>query len=218
MEAGHHVVSLSLGTVAEPSAVVVIAPRTVVDQPENEDRRRDWVNHFNVIDLQRFPAGRPIPAIVTSVNELMSDKRLAKKCHLLLDLTAIGAAPRRVFERTGLHPTTIDLTNAGAKERSGGVTHVPLRDVIGVAQMVLQTSRLNVSNKLELAPILLRDLQGFDPRPMARSLDLRGGRNCDLVFALAIGLRWADDLTWGDDPPERHRRLTPGGPNGWMVA
>jgi hypothetical protein len=34
MEAGQHIVSLSLGTVAEPSAVVVIDPRTEFERPE----------------------------------------------------------------------------------------------------------------------------------------------------------------------------------------
>ncbi len=218
MEAGHHIISLSLGTVAEPSAVVVIAPRTEVDQPESGERRRDWENYFDVTDLLRWPAGHPIPAIVTRVNELMSDKRLAKKCHLLLDITSTGKAPLRVFERTGLYPKSIDLTNAGAKEHSDGVTHVPLRDVIGAAQVIVQTRHLKVSNKLELAPTLIGDLLSFDPKPVARGLDLRGGRNCDLVYALAIGLWWADSLTWGDDPPERHRGLTPGGLHGWMVA
>ena len=33
MQPGHHVVSLSLGTVAEPSAVVVVEPRTKVLEP-----------------------------------------------------------------------------------------------------------------------------------------------------------------------------------------
>ncbi len=29
-------------------------------------------------------------------------------------------------------------------------------------------------------------------------MDLRGGRNADLVFALAVALWWGDGLTWGD--------------------
>ena len=218
MEAGQHIVSLSLGTVAEPSAVVVIEPRTEFWRPEGEDRRRDWENHFDVIWLERFPAGRPIPAIVTRVSELMSGERLAKRCHLLLDISSTGGAPRRVFERRGLYPVSVDLTNTGSEERSGGVRRAPLRDVIGAAQVVLQTDRLKVASKLELAPTLVGDLQSFDPKPVARGLELRGGRNSDLVFALAVALWWADSLTWGDDgagraPPARNL-----GNNGWMAT
>ncbi len=45
---------------------------------------------------------------------------------------------------------------------------------------------------------LVADLQAFDPKPVARNMDLRGGRNADLVFALAVAIWWGDDLTWGD--------------------
>ena len=189
MKAGQHIVSLSLGTVAEPSAVAVIDPRT-------EFEKRDRENYFNVTWLERFPAGRPIPTIVARVEELMSDKRLAKNCHLLLDITSTGEAPLRVFESRGLYPESVDLTNTGSE----------VRDVIGAAQVVLQTNRLQVASGLELASTLVGDLQSFDPKLAGRGLDLRGGRNSDLVLALSVALWWADDLTWGDDGADREPR------------
>ncbi len=199
MKAGQHIVSLSLGGVAEPSAVVVIDPRTKFGRREKQDRKRDSENHFDVTYIERFPVGRPIPAIVARVSELVSDERLAKNCHLLLDITSLGAAPLRVFEGCGLYPTAIEITNTGSEEYSGGVRRVPLRDVIGTAQVVLQTNRLKVASALELASTLVGDLQSFDPKPVAGGLDLRGGRNSDLVLALAVALWWGDNLTWGDD-------------------
>ncbi len=146
----------------------------------------------------------------------MSDKRLAKKCHLLLDISSTGAAPIRVLERHSLYPVAVDLTNTGSEERSSGVRRAPLRDVIGAAQVVLQTRRLEVSNKLEHASTLVGDLLGYNLESTSRSLDLRGGRNSDLVFALAVGLWWAENLTWNDDPPERHRPLRC--KNAWMAG
>ena len=199
MKSGQHIVSLSLGAVAEPSAVVVLEPRTEFGRPEKHTKKRDSENHFDVIWLERFPVGRPIPAVVARVSELVSGERLAKNCHLLLDSTSTGAAPLRVFEGRGLYPQPIELTNTGSEEYSGGVQRVPLRDVIGAAQVVLQTDRLKVASALKLASTLVGDLQSFDPKPVARGLDLRGGRNSDLVLALAVALWWADDLTWGDD-------------------
>ena len=199
MKSGQHIVSLSLGGVAEPSAVVVIEPRTKFGRREKQDRKRDSENYFNVTWIKRFPAGHPIPAVVARVAQLMSDERLAKNCHLLLDITSTGAAPLRVFESSGLYPESIDLTNAGSEEHTGAVRRVPLRDVIGAAQVVLQTRRIKVAEDLKLAATLLGDLQNFDPKAVTRDFDLRGGRNSDLVLALAVGLWWADDLTWGDD-------------------
>ena len=51
---------------------------------------------------------------------------------------------------------------------------VPLRDVIGAAQAVLQTARLKVAHALELAETLVSDLQAFDPKPIERNSNLRG--------------------------------------------
>ena len=209
MKAGQHIVSLSLGTVAEPSAVAVIDPRT-------EFEKRDRENYFNVTWLERFPAGRPIPVIVARVEELMSDKRLAKNGHLLLDITLTGAAPLRVFESRGLYPESFDLTSTGSEERTGGVQRVPLRDVLGAAQVVQQTNRLRVAETLEHASTLVGDLLSFDPKPAGRALDLRGGRNNDFVLALSVALWWADDLTWGDDDAYRERPVLHSGPGGWM--
>ncbi len=217
MQSGRYIVSLSLGTVAEPSAVVVIEPRTEFWRQPDQNRRRDHENHFDAIWLERFPAGRPIPAVVARVSELMSGERLAKRGHLLLDISSTGAAPVRVFEGHGLWPDTFDLTNTGSNESSGGVRRVPLRDVVGAAQVVLQTNRLKVASALELASTLVGDLQSFDPKPIARGLDLRGGRNADLVLALAVALWWADDLTWGDDTVHRTPPVRHSGPGGWMA-
>ena len=161
---------------------------------------------------------RTIPTIVNRMSEIMSGERLTKNCHLLLDITSTGAAPIRVFESRGLYPaTSIDLANTAEEGQTGSSKRVPLRDVIGVAQVVLQTNRLKVATELELASALVGDLQSFDPKVIARGLDLRGGRNADLVLALAVGLWWGDDLTWGAAEPEPSRPRNTG-VNAWMGA
>ncbi len=121
-----------------------------------------------------------------------------------MDITSTGAAPARAFEGRGIYPALVDLTNTAAVGQSGSSLRVPLRDVIGAAQMILQTARLKVASELELAGTLVADLTAFDPKPVARDMDLRGGRNADLVFALAVALWWGDSLTWGDKRPGMH--------------
>ena len=198
MKAGHHIVCLSLGTVAEPNALVMVQPRTEFSEFRGERWARDSKNYFDVTLIERFPAGRPIPAVVARACELISDKRLADNYTLLLDITSTGAAPARAFESRGIYPALLDLTNTAAPEQAGSSLRVPLRDVIGAAQMILQTARLKVAKELDLAETLVADLTAFDPKPVARNMDLRGGRNADLVFALAVALWWGDQLTWGD--------------------
>ncbi len=198
MKADHHIVSLSLGTVAEPSALVMVQPRTEFSESGGERWPRDSKNYFDVTWIERFPTGRPIPAVVARACELISDKRLADNYTLLLDITSTGAAPAKAFEGRGIYPALVDLTNTAEAEQAGSSLRVPLRDVIGAAQMALQTARLKVASELGLAGTLVADLTAFDPKPVARNMDLRGGRNADLVFALAVALWWGDGLTWGD--------------------
>ena len=216
MRAGHFIVSLSLGTVAEPSALVMVQPRTVRAKPRAEESSRSAENHFAVTWLERFPAGRAITAVVARACELISDKCLTDNYTLLLDITSTGDAPVKVFERRGIYPTAIDLTNAAAGEQPGSSKRVPQRDAIGAAQVVLQTARLEVASELDLAGTLLADLTAFYPKPVARNMDLRGGRNADLVFALATALWWGDRLTWDDDVPEPRRRRESNGALAWM--
>ncbi len=203
MKANHYIVSLSLGTVAEPNALVMVQPRTEFSEIVVDRWSRDSKNYFDVTWIERFPAGRPIPAVVARACELISDKRLADNYTLLLDITSTGAAPARAFEGRGIYPALVDLTNTAAAEQAGSSLRVPLRDVIGAAQMVFQTARLKVASGLDLAETLVADLTAFDPKPVARNMDLRGGRNADLVFALAVALWWGDGLTWGDKWSDR---------------
>ena len=207
MKANHHIVSLSLGTVAEPNALVMVQPRTEFSEIRDDGWSRDSKNYFDVTWIERFPAGRPIPAVVARACELISDKRLADNYTLLLDITSTGAAPARAFEGRGIYPALVDLTNTAAAEQAGSSLRVPLRDAIGAAQMVLQTARLKVASGLDLAETLVADLTAFDPKPVARNMDLRGGRNADLVFALAVALWWGDGLTWGDKWPGSPRAV-----------
>ena len=52
---------------------------------------------------------------------------------------------------------------------------------------------------------------------VARGPDLQGGRNADLILALAVALWWADDLTWDYDPTDRGRPRRNLGEYAWMM-
>ena len=199
MESGDSILSLSLGTVAEPSGLVMVKPWSSLRPPDGRAPEAGGGNRFDVRGIHRFPVGTPLPAIMNRVSEIASDRRLNQRAIILLDISSVGAAPLRAFQSQGMYPAAIDLTNAGEEGYANDVQHVPLRDVLGAAQVVLQMARLRVASALELAKTLVSDLQAFDPKPSARNADLRGGRNADLVLALAIALWWGDRLTWDDE-------------------
>ncbi len=195
-------ISLSLGTVAEPCGLVVVKPWSSLYPPDGLAPGADVGNRFDVAWIERFPAGHPLPAIINRVSEIASLKQVSRESIILLDISSVGTAPLRAFQARGMYPAAIDLTNAGAEGFTNDAQQVPLRDVIGASQVVLETARLKVASALELAETLVTDLMAFDPKPAARNMDLRGGRNTDLVLALAVALWWGDRLMWDDDYQE----------------
>lgn len=209
MESGDSILSLSLGTAAEPSGLIWVKPRSSFWPMDGREPEATWApyvtweNRFDVMGIDRFPVAHPLPAIVNRVSEIASDRQLNQRAIILLDISSVGPAPLRAFQSRGMYPAAIDLTNAGGESSTHAAQHVPLRDVIGAAQAVLQTARLRVASGLELAETLVSDLQAFDPKPIARNADLGGGRNADLVLALAVALWWGDRLTWDDDIQDR---------------
>ena len=98
MESGDSIISLSLGTVAEPSGLVVVKPWSSLYPPAGRAPAVEVGTQFDVIEINRFPVGRPLPVIVNRVNEIACDKRLNNRAVILLDISSVGAAPLRAFQ------------------------------------------------------------------------------------------------------------------------
>ena len=109
------IISLSLGTAAEPSGLVVVTPWSSMYPPDGLAPGAGVGNRFSVTWIERFPAGRPLPAILNRVSEVASDKRVSRESIILLDITSVGTAPLRAFQTRGMYPAAIDLTNAGTE-------------------------------------------------------------------------------------------------------
>ena len=202
MESGHHIISLSLGGPGKPSGLAVVKPGTEYWHPKGDESQLDSANHFEVRHLERLAAGRPYPAIVARVREMAAARDLRNgEYSLLIDITEVGRSPVRLFENHGLYPEPVDVTSAAEASYQNGVQQLPRRDMIGAAQVALQSDKLKVSDKLELAAALLTDLQAFDPTLTGSAA--RNGQNDDLVNAVAIAVWWADRLRWDDEVADR---------------
>ncbi len=68
-------ISLSLGTVAEPSGLVVVKPWSSTYPPDGLAPEAGVGNRFDVAWIERFPAGHPLPAIINRVSEIASLKQ-----------------------------------------------------------------------------------------------------------------------------------------------
>ena len=160
MDSCDSIISLSLGTVAEPSGLVVVKPWSSMYPPDGRAPEVGVGNRFDVKWIDRFPVGCPLPVIVNRVTEIASDKQVSRESIILLDISSVGTAPLRAFQTRGMYPAAIDLTNTGAEGYSNDTLQVSLRDVIGAAQVVLETARLKMASSLELAKTLVSDLMG----------------------------------------------------------
>jgi hypothetical protein len=145
--------------------------------------------------LQRYQLGTPYPAIVADVGQILQREPLCNhNLTLAIDGTGVGAAVVDMFLqadlRANLHPITI--TGGDQVTRDGLAYRVPKRDLVGVVQVCLQTSRLKIASALPEAATLTAELQNFQVKISESAHDSygswRGGTHDDLVLALALAL------------------------------
>jgi hypothetical protein len=116
---------------------------------------------------------------------------------LVVDATGVGRAVVDLLARTPmpcrLLPVTITSGRAVTGDGAGGL-HVPKRDLVGAAQLMLQSGRLVFSRELPLIDTLVKELDMFQVKISAAGNELFGtwreGQHDDLVFALSLAC-WA---------------------------
>ncbi len=214
------ILSLSLGSGGVSSGLAVVEPKPIARKSDKEASApgHDEAVNFEVIWLERFGADRRYPAIIGRVAEIVAMRQLGQHYTLLVDITATGRPPLKLFEDRGQYPRALQVVAGTEETYVSGVQSVPRRDMVSAAQMLLQSNRLLVAAELEFARDLVVDLQAFDPQPPpARQAP---HRNEDLVRAVAIAAWWGDRQTWNIDISKLNP-LAGGrsrGANSWMGA
>jgi hypothetical protein len=141
-----------------------------------------------------------------------------------VDATGVGRPVCDLFRDARMPCRLVPITITGGLSLTGdgrGGAHVPKKDLVGCAQVLLQARRLRVARELELADVLVQELENFRVRITAAAHevfgDWREGQHDDLVFALAmaawVGENWPEEYTgpvvyndWASrpgDPPGR---------------
>jgi hypothetical protein len=159
--------------------------------------KHGWDKHtaeYHARHLQRYELGTSYPAIVADVAKTVRHASL--QCYgwplLAVDGTGVGRSVVDLFRKENLpahfHPITI--TGGDQVTHEGGYTRVPKRDLVGVVQVLLQTSRLKIAASLPEAATLTKELQNFQVKITEAVNDTYGawreGTHDDLVLALAL--------------------------------
>jgi hypothetical protein len=209
------IVGIDLGLVAEPTAIVVVEGHTLphigyrktyhsggwmMDQPVFRlPDGKETVEHppisYSVRHAERLKPGTSYPSIVDRGKYY--DRKLEHPL-LAIDATGVGEATVSLFTKAGLSPHVVTIT-AGETVISaeGKAYRVPKRDLISVAQVLLQTNRLRIAKGIPLADTMLRELLNFRMKVALNAATVeawREGPHDDLVLALAIAL-WLGERT-----------------------
>lgn len=177
-------IGLDLGQAKDYTAMAII-----------EARGERQAMTFQARHLQRYELGTPYPAIVANVAAMLKREPFTTvKTTLSVDGTGVGAAVVDLFrkEKLNAHFQPIIITGGDMVTQEGGVTRVPKRDLVGVTQVALQTSRLKIAAELPEAQTLVGELQSFQVKITTAANDTYGawreGAHDDLVLAVSMAL------------------------------
>jgi hypothetical protein len=185
-------VGLDLGQAQDYTAVSIVE---TIEAPREEDGRRGE-RTFHVRHLERFALRTTYTTMVARVAEMLRSKALAEHPDLVVDGTGCGVPVMDLLRDAGLNPVAVTITGGDTETRGErGEYRVPKRDLVGVMQVLLQSSRLKIAAELPEAPILQAELLNFQVKI---NLDTahdsygawREGTHDDLVLSVALACWW----------------------------
>jgi hypothetical protein len=211
-----HILGLDLGQAQDYSALVAL---TRSWKPAEDDPSQ-FVRHFELGYLKRWPLGTKYVKVVDEVGEMVERKPLDHPL-LGIDATGVGRAVFELFVTAGMRATIRSiLITAGHETNVGddGSWHVPKKELVSALQVLLQARRLQIA-RLPERDILVRELAEFRVKITAAANETfeswRERAHDDMVLATAIaawlGGRLA--LPWIEPPVidgTPRRRLEPG--------
>ena len=141
--------------------------------------------------VERLPLGTGYPDLVRRVGALLETPQLRDRTRLIVDYTGCGRPVVDMLRDARLEPIAVTITGGDSVTGGPGGLRVPKRDLVGAAQVLLQSKRLKIAEELEHTPALVRELLEFrmkiDPVTAHDSYSAwREGAHDDLVLALAI--------------------------------
>lgn len=119
---------------------------------------------------------------------------------VILDATGVGVAVTDLFRDAGLRNlTTVTITSGAATTRASTGWHTPKKELVAVTSVLLQSQRLTIAAELELAAVLVAELQSFRSKitragneVYGNATDWRSEEHDDLVLSVALAV-WAGE-------------------------
>ncbi len=167
-----------------------------------ERRGQNTKNYsFRVMDLFRWAHRTSFPDVVSDTVRWVNSPELSENVSqpplLTIDQTGIGLAITDLFKNEKINGKLIPITitSGDTVTRTPDSVRVPKRELCSTVAALLQTDRLEFTEKHPLTPLLKRELENFKARITVSGNDVYGaaddwrvGSNDDLVLGLALAL------------------------------
>jgi hypothetical protein len=155
-----------------------------------------YENHYAARHLERLPIGTPYPTQVARIKELFDRLKTDTKTTPLLvaDQTGVGRPVVDMLRAAELSPVAVTITGGDAATQDGGDYRVPKRDLVSVVQVLLQSERLTIAERLKARAILTAELGAFQVSISLKGHDSYGNdvglwrENPHDDFVLAVAL------------------------------
>jgi hypothetical protein len=196
--ASDYLLGLDLGQASDLSALAIVrrSPAPDGDGRLARDHRGELLWAYHCLHLERFPRGTAYPAVVDRVDALVRSGKVGSQPSLAIDATGVGRPVVDLFlDRripAEVHPLTITAGSASREDNWNRTAlrafWVPKLELVSTVQALLQTGRLRIVPRLELADVLRRELLEFRVRVTSsanETFNAREGAHDDLVLALA---------------------------------
>jgi len=205
----HYIVSASLGTGIEPTAIAVLE-----QQIQNGDRWLAKTAALRLRYLERMSLSATYPDIVAQISTLLNaeeikDVEACGETDVVLDVTGVGRAILELFTRDRIAPIVAIITGAGVQEEEiDDLWRLPKRELVGTLRVVYEEKRLKMAESLDLVPALLDELRRFKMRPPRIDPNdpesWREAESDDLVFAVGLAC-WRASRNVPAPKPKRDR-------------
>ena len=215
---------LDLGKASDYTAIAVLEEVQLPTGKVMLDKRGEtigpeMVRRYYLRHLERLRLGTSYPAIVARVKDLLSKSPLKGAAILIVDATGVGAPVvdmlRGADVGASIVPVTITGGSAVSRDPAQGYG-VPKRDLVSNLQVLFQSGRLKIADKLPEAQILVKELLGFQVKISLDAHDSYGawreGTHDDLVLSVALAAWYAQTVGrvmpfgWMKDPRGEVRR------------
>jgi hypothetical protein len=172
-------------------------------------------NHYRLTHIERLPLGTAYTDQVDHIKEL-HDRLVAqgRDVALVVDRGGPGESVMDIMRAAGLYATGVYMTTGHKVTRDGRDYGVPKRDLVTLADMLIQSKRLQVHMGLPFAGLLLSELEGFNRETNQRGYTSFGNdvgvlwrenAHDDLVIATALALWWGEQWRPRPGPVDKPR-------------